>query len=89
MLKQLTLTPTLRAAIDSVHRAEAAYRRGQESAEVVEIPKLGLADEVLVAVAAQTEAARRATLARLPKAKAAVVPVVDIALRRKARRRRA
>jgi hypothetical protein len=88
MIKRLTLTPALRAAIDSVHRAEAAYVPGRDSASVVEIPKLGLADELLIALAVQGAEGRWLDLDRLPRAKAAVVPVVDLELRRKRVRRR-
>lgn len=85
MLKRLTLTPALRAAIDSVQRAEAAYQPGRMSAAGVEIAKLGLADELLIAVAAQSADARL-LLDQLPKARAAVV---DLERRRRGRRRRA
>jgi hypothetical protein len=85
MIKTLTLTPTLRAAIDSVDRAQRAARPGCESASLVELLKLGLADELLLAIAAQAGVGRVAALERLPKARA--VSVVEPTPRRRRRRR--
>jgi hypothetical protein len=59
MIKRLDLTPALCAAIEAVRTAEKTYRPGGESASVVELPKLALANAVLDAVQQQT-------LARLP-----------------------
>lgn len=53
MLKTLTLTPELCAAIYHCRRAEALYVPGQMAASVVELPRLELADVVLASVAEQ------------------------------------
>ena len=84
MIKKLDLTPELRAALDSVQKAEAAYAPGRMSASLVEIPKLGLADAVLYEVHVQTEQARLERLQRLPRTRP--VAVVDLQSRRKRKR---
>lgn len=85
MLKHLELTPALLAAIDSVERAERSYIRGGESSGAIEIPKLGLADAVMAAVAAQ----RIERLEGLPRATPAPASLADLERVRKPRRRRA
>lgn len=85
MIKTLTLTPEILAALAAVRRAEQTYVPGVVSAAKIEIPKLDLADALLRALAEQADAARVARLAQLPKAKPVPV-IVEVALRRKWRR---
>lgn len=80
-LRRLDLTDEIQQRIAAVERALKTYRPGGQSAAVVELPKLALANAVLAAVAAQT-AAVDALLAALPKPRPAGV-------RPRARRRRA
>lgn len=84
MMKTLILTPAILAALEAVRDAEQRYEPGRDSAAVIELPQLDLADAILAAIAAQT-AARRARLETLPKARPVPV-VVEVALRRKWRR---
>jgi hypothetical protein len=86
MLKHLELTDAMRARIEAVQAALMTYAPGGESAAVVELPKLALADVVLAEYARQAiDAARRAArLARLPKP--TLTPIVEVTLRPKRRR---
>lgn len=77
MIRTLTITPALQAAIDAVRKAERDYAPGGESSSVVELPKLALATALLDAIQAQT-------LARLPRR--AMRDIVDV--RPGSRRRR-
>jgi hypothetical protein len=74
MLKQVAITPALRDAIEAVRQAAATYRPGRDSASVVELPLLALAEARLAALHTQT-------VARLP--------VRAVVARRRERRRRA
>lgn len=85
MIKTLTLTPEILAALADVRRAERVYVPGRDSAAVVEIPKIDLADAVLDAIATQAERTRLQRLQTLPKPRPVPV-VVEVALRRKWRR---
>ena len=76
--RRLDLTGELQDRIAAVERAIADHVPGAESAPVVELPKLDLADAVLKAVAAQ----RAQRIARLP----AKAPVIGVGLPRKRRR---
>jgi len=80
-LRRLELTDDLLARLADVEYAQHMYRPGRESAAVVELPKLALADAVLAAVHAQI-AAHTLQLAALPKRQ-------PIGMRRPKRRRRA
>jgi len=68
-LRRLTLTEDIQRRIVAVQAALDIYRPGYESAAVIELPKLALADAVLAAIAEQT-AAHDAQLAALPRAPA-------------------
>jgi hypothetical protein len=79
MVKHIEITPELQQAIDAVDAAEEHYLPGGESASVIELPKLALADAFLAALQAQR-------LAKLP-GRARVVPVV-VEIEMRPRRRR-
>lgn len=85
-MKTLTITPTMRAALTAVDAAEQGYLPGYDSASVIELPKLALAEAVLDAVKAQAQRSteRAARLSTLPKARP--VAVVEVTLRPKRRR---
>jgi len=80
MLKRLEVTDAIREALAAIERADAVYVPGRDSASLIELPKLALADVVLAAVAAQ----QTQRLRRLPTR--AVPVVVDIAMRPTRRR---
>lgn len=79
-MKRLELTQPMRDALEAVARAQRFYVPGRDSASIVELPKLALADAMLAAVRAQTD-----RLAKLPAR--AVTPVVEVSIRPKRRRR--
>lgn len=54
MVNMLTVTDEMRRRIEAVEAALAIYMLGGESASVVELPKLALADVVLREVRRQT-----------------------------------
>lgn len=87
MLKHLELTDVLRARIEAVQAALMVYQPGRESASVIELPKLDLADAMLAEYARQLvkTAQRAARLASLPKP--ALMPIVEVTIRPKRRRR--
>lgn len=75
-MKTIPMTTAMRTSIANLKRALETYRPGLDSASVVELPKLELADATLAAV--------RAQLVRLPRAMPA-----RAGLRRPRARRRA
>lgn len=85
MIKTLTLTPAILAALAAVREAEEFYIPGRDSSAVIEVPEIDLARAVLAAIEAQQEQTRQQRLQALPKAKPVPV-VVEVALRRKWRR---
>ncbi len=74
-------TPALEAAVAAYEAVAAVYVPGQDSASVLELAKLALADALLAAIGAQTTTGRRARPATAPMLRAALV---DLGLRRKA-----
>lgn len=86
-LKHLELTAEMHARIEAVKAALAGYLPGGESASVVELPKLDLAEFVLAEYARQLTRAdqRAARLAALPKPQ--LTPIVEVSMRPKRRRR--
>lgn len=52
-MNRLSLTPDLLAAVDAVAAAERVYVPGRDSASVIELPKLALANAVLAALEVQ------------------------------------
>lgn len=83
-IRKLELTDEMQRRIRAVEDALAVHVPGRESSDVVDIPKLQLADALLDAIAAQS-ATRLSKLP--PRAKPAVVPVVEISMRPKRSRR--
>lgn len=82
-LKRLELTDELRRRLRAVEDAIAVHAPASESSDVVDIPKLQLAEAVLAAVAEQSAA----RLARLPnRLTPAVMAVVEVSIRPKRRR---
>jgi hypothetical protein len=82
-LKRVELTDEIQRRVRAVEDALAVHVPGRESSDVIDIPKLQLADALLEAIAAQSEA----RLSKLPKRAAAVAPVVEISMQPKRRRR--
>jgi hypothetical protein len=62
-VKHIDVTPEMEAALDALARALASYVPGRDSASVIELPKLDLADALL----------RALQLARVPKPTPATV----------------
>lgn len=79
-LARLELSEEIQRRIEAVERALDTYRPGYESASVIEIPKVQLADAVLEAIAAQA-AAQDARIAAVPRGRA--VAVRDIPKRKR------
>lgn len=86
MLRHLDLTAEMHARIEAVQAALMAYAPGRESAAVVELPMIALADTMLREYARQLARAeqRAARLASLPKPR--LTPIVEVTLRPKRRR---
>lgn len=84
MIKTVTLTPDMLAALAAVRAASVGYVPGRDSSGRMDIPKIDLAEALLAAIADQQES-RRQRLQAVPKAKPVPV-VVEVALRRKWRR---
>ena len=82
-MKRIDITPELQAALDAIAVAEQRFVPGRDSCNVIDLPKLALADAVL----ASMRAAHADHLRRLP-VRARPVPVlVEVTLRPTRQRR--